>query len=1854
MADGGSIHINVEIDDAAAKAKLAGLQALARATAGDIGKNSADFEVRTAKAESAIAVTERSAVRSLKKIKRSADQLDLESNFVDAKDAVLDYERQLKIAQARLKQLNRENAKWVKDDNNAGGRRTKALSQLKDQLDAQDTLVGYLQDEVTIRKGIVADQEKQLGLTVKQNKLREDQLSLLEKEEAVTDKVRAAQLKHSLDTAAAIRKEAEARDKAWRNLGQQQLAAEKMDRELNAKRLRYIKEESDEVAKANRADVVTRIQAERMMTEEFIKRGKQNLDAIEQQQKDIADARRKSFEDPVTISKLRQEYVRLQTAIRNVNNERIPLDKTHAAARTETLRGLQAQLDLTAHSLKEFNQQPPPDVNRHMMGIGGPTFRRAGDAWAGFLGTTVRLGPFTSTVQKAAGAISILSSALLDVGGAGVAFVGVLGTGIAGAAAVATPGLIGMGIAFGGVFAAMKPVYGQFKLARQATTAYNTAVAKYGAESKQAAKAQEVMNRTFKGLPPSLKDAANNLSQVSKTWKELTAKPASNALGDVLKSSTGALKSLTPTLASITRGTLSKLSVGISNFMDKLKSPASMRAIEGIGRGFNAFLGPALSGVSRLTQAVLKFAASGARHLGDLGRWFNSWAGGLDNAASRTSSLNATVDRLVDHAKSMFRVFGSLGKLLGTVLNGGADAGKNMADTMADAFDRWRAFLKGDVGKAKMKNFFNQAVSGAQALWKVVAALATGFASWGQIFSPVMEGVAEGIGLALGLLGKFLSAVNELGGMKAPGFIAGLLVTMRGLSKFANFLRGGGGAAATLGGGVAAGGVRASATISGGMIAAGNTVAARISAAMLGGGRIPPGGIAPGGRVPVGRGGPVPVGGPVARTTTRPLPRGIGPGGGTTIIPVGAPGQIAKTASSVSKLSRAAAVGRTALLGLGSAVGLTGPGMIALGVAAGGYGVYKLLTMKSATEKLTASLKDSQKNTKSLKESIGGVAGAVNDVATATSIHTFSVNQNVAANDRLQKLVDKGYDQAAKGSDKYAQYRQALDDVAASTDNRTNSEKQLTDATNIKHQADKNYHKELDKGTKLRESLADAYKNEQNILDEAGDRGEEFLSPGGKERLENARKLIEQLGEQMDHNAKVAQRYKDVQAGAFLALKRELAGLPPLTEAAMASLGRLARFKAPKFNGKKISEEIATNPRYADPRDAEKVGKSALAAGKAGVSGKVVMKIVADATSADQAVRRLRSVRLTTKYLDIVERGGKEALDAIRKIAGGKKNYEKVLRILASSSTAEQKINNLKAMGIPDKIARAIVRDRAALLTIAKLNGISLKDLQQIVNRFLGRDESKQTPASVTQTVFRKVANLFKADGTAAGKVSGTALVGEGASGKGAKEYIANQKSGQVSIVTKPTYTFLGKDDFVIPTEARYRNRGRQYAKQFMASQGMSQSPFPEFAAGKKPALKGPAASEKFKASARSGARAVLKKRRKATPKNRLKTSFSSKLAQRQQQEDDLREIVQREDAQLSDKEPTTFLKKKGTDPFTGEDIFEVDTKARDDWTSKLTALAGRYQQVVQAVLNTQTAATNAATDLKKRIAVFEKNKTTILGLMSAAKTGISEAKTKKGLAAAKQRYATYKDALGEEKGKLRDGNSDLKEVNDELHEIGDLTRGRYADAVDAKNKVSGDAGLVSASADKELASATNTPSFVDPLQGAQDKQSKDTALSQIQEIIDSKKPLDANQRSIFDIASGYLGDNDPANDSAAVSAISSIYGDLGLGSNSGSNEADSAVAAQQKAALDLATGNATRNAQALATFAGYGDIGGGGFNAYNAGMGGYNPSGMGGTVVNINTLHPGDPQVALAVANATSTGYGYQGGINTSRGQVG
>lgn len=179
--------------------------------------------------------------------------------------------------------------------------------------------------------------------------------------------------------------------------------------------------------------------------------------------------------------------------------------------------------------------------------------------------------------------------------------------------------------------------------------------------------------------------------------------------------------------------------------------------------------------------------------------------------------------------------------------------------------------------------------------------------------------------------------------------------------------------------------------------------------------------------------------------------------------------------------------------------------------------------------------------------------------------------------------------------------------------------------------------------------------------------------------------------------------------------------------------------------------------------------------------------LAGEANAAADAIDGMRSAmdnfgRKKPKDIKITAKLADQVTATLIKIAGTKLG-DKVQRILGDDSSVQAKIKALRALGINGPTARFLAQTGSVEGAIAAIAGRSVT----IPVNFKAQPFSAKPPGS--------------ASGRGAG-TAGVSLVGEG----GGPEAVGNPRDG-FRMTTGPGLAALGPDDYVIPTEPKYRGR---------------------------------------------------------------------------------------------------------------------------------------------------------------------------------------------------------------------------------------------------------------------------------------------------------------------------------------------------------------------------------------------------------------------------------------------------------------
>lgn len=1429
--------------------------------------------------------------------------------------------------------------------------------------------------------------------------------------------------------------------------------------------------------------------AERANWNEVQKRSRQSLAMERQRAREMSQAEREAFrmeaerarqhrtatvgiaQQTSKIIEQQRAYAKLTDQLERLNKKR-PIGREQRAKVNLDAAGVVAKMEAIKAELNFLGSHPPVDIKADIKrkgvlnkfkGLVADMASMVGNKAAGLQDLTLRLGPFTSSLRGLGTALAFLGPTITDLVGAAGALVGVLGAGIAGAATVGAGALTGFISAGLGFKFATRNTAQELTAARTAINAYQTAWLKNGKNSDKAKTKLKEMNNVLRQISPLARETALGVEDFYKKWDNSTKTTQKN-LGVFARVGFQALSAIRPVMAHQTNelsGMLAKAMGGVRDFF----KGEGKGLLSDITKNFDASIPRLLHGLGSIGHAFLNLGREGSKYLSPLTAGFDRLGGRL-LAFTKRDDFGATVKRWVGDAGDLLRFFGALTRVVVHFFGAGSVAGDGFIKTMTNALNRWDKFIQSDAGHNRIADFFKNSVKGSETLYTALKPLVELFALWAiglepavriitQIFSWVTRATSA-VGKLVGLQNPLATFGATLGAMwavaKIGSFVSflaravtlmrelgamGTITSMLGLGKGGGFLSQLKGQA----GSIAAGGEAAAAEIRAAMLTGGAGAAAEIRAAMMSGGA------AAGAENAAGRllG---PNGAPIRTAERTAVNAGETAAGGAAA---------SKAAGAFSKL-RGVVTGVGAAFGAESvAAGALATGGLAIVAGAAVYGAYKLLTMKSASEKLHDALKVTDNATSNYGRTTRGLLATQNAAGAVMHDYNQSVKTVAGLKQHLNNLEKSG----KKGTQEYTQtldsLNQALNDRA---DNYRNSRKLMVQASKLEQDQTTASNRMAKAQDQVGEASKRLGEKRQNLYDQ-GLRGAQIDNYTKKEQQDLADAQATLTRATNAHAA--AERAALV---GQLNYKRGLAGLIPLAGRAATAMAKLAK-RAPN-----MSQTISL--KYADPRDAGAVATRANAALKAGVKSSIVTKIIADSSSADEAIRRINRVEMRQKIVNIVHKGGQNAIAMLEKIAGRKLTRKELAIAERGGAGALSMLRRIIGTKVGNKTFQALLRDLASG---------KIQSVQALLNSL--RDKTVTlTTNKVINTFIKKQSGGGNIKVRAAGRRPGgaeTALVGEGK----AHEYVADAVKGTISKVTKPTFMNLRPSQAVIPTEPAHKAKGRDIFAEMAKDLGI-----PGFLKGKhakKKKHKDPALSSKGRQNARGDARAFIKKRTKPNKYSTDNLVELDDVERAKRLEDNFRDQVQRDSGLLDAQEPDTFIKKVGTDPQTGDDIFDVDQGAIDLWAYKLGQMAKQFDILVIKIKATATAVQKAMTRIgdpygkdenTKSVMGLARHNIHILNNRIAHEERIKKGKgvSKKERQAADTRIGVYRGAINDEQTVESAAKSDWKMLDGEMNDIGDRTRGRLSEAYDAGDKYRSDASAVAAKADTEKNQANPKP----------------------------------------------------------------------------------------------------------------------------------------------------------------------------------
>ena len=862
-----------------------------------------------------------------------------------------------------------------------------------------------------------------------------------------------------------------------------------------------------------------------------------------------------------------------------------------------------------------------------------------------------------------------------------------------------------------------------------------------------------------------------------------------------------------------------------------------------------------------------------------------------------------------------------------------------------------------------------------------------------------------------------------------------------------------------------------------------------------------------------------------------------------------------------------------AIGGMGAVAGGAATAGLTILAGAAAYGAYKLITMKTGADKVRDALNHQ-------RDVSNAAAGAYRSLADGSASVALSYRRtNLTLKEARRQLKD-----TKKGTDEHAfalqNYREAL-----LQNNQAGQQWKTVQA-------------------QMRKTADDQFKSEQKRIEQSKKATEIRLAQLKAERARSHQpyeaskainKQIDEAQHKYDGLTAAAERAANRQAAAGLNIARAWRGMLPVLGQAEQQLGKLARSRPA------LAQKIAV--KYEAPRDAGRVAAQARRALGAGAPIRQVLKIVADSKNAEQAVRRLNAMSIDRKTLMILESGGPAAVAMLEKIIGKKLTPKQQSIAQRGGPAVIGLLQRILGIKIPTKTTKVTANAGQALGAIGSVVG-ALAGL---------RDKT------VTITTISKTVALKRSGGLAVGRGPGgaeTALVGEGRSGKGAAEMIADYKDGSIFKVDRPQLLRLSPTQAVIPTEPTYRARGAGLLADFAKAMGI-----PGFAKGKDP--KKQPASPRAKARARSQARKHSPKRVRYASDNLIELKGVEKA---QLNEEDARKRIDLDQQKL--KEPETFLKNTGTEQ---NPRYEIDQDAINSWTSQLAHMESLYDILLKRIEEVNAAVTKALTKVNSVINRATNNIKKLNKLEAVEQRILNSNKTSRAAKdMAKERLRVYKEQESGQKTAKDNAWTDKKSLLAERHDI----PFRREQAQIDKAGFTEERLAVANKAAAELKSQTPTSGTGS---GPMPSPEEMADMARQQGFLLGRGVAVSTAIGSVLSGPGDIGTGSPSSPYSAAAAVTrSVQGNplaaVGAGLTSGLSSPYSSPSFSALSSSSRATRAAAASGAGVAS------------------------GGSGGTVINqtINTLHPGDPAVHAALASTATKGFNSQPVRPATRGNIG
>jgi TP901 family phage tail tape measure protein len=661
------------------------------------------------------------------------------------------------------------------------------------------------------------------------------------------------------------------------------------------------------------------------------------------------------------------------------------------------------------------------------------------------------------------------------------------------------------------------------------------------------------------------------------------------------------------------------------------------------------------------------------------------------------------------------------------------------------------------------------------------------------------------------------------------------------------------------------------------------------------------------------------------------------------------------------------------------------------------------------------------------------------------------------------------------------------------------------------------------------------------------------------------------------YNATVQEAAKGTAVAAISAIQLDhvLAGQPLLTENAALAVSKLTGIWDELTEAQQ--KQLAATPEAQLKEIGNLVGQLH------GVSKSETVRLLVDAKGAQAQVQALKAVLAGVPPAEVIQietnaKSAQEQIEALKAAARGVP-ASRVLAIESNASPTNVKVKELAA-AIDRLHGKAI-----GIATNAPAARAAIESVQSAVDRLHGVQLAVNILQTTTELINRAMPH-------ARGRANGTAeraLVGEG----NGPEWVVNAKTGRGFKVTAPTVLGLSSQDYVIPTEDRFR--GRALGLYAMIGRDLG---IPGYAKGKKP--KHHRVPDAVPPLSLPLAEIEQKQERAHEQYTKAASKVHSVEGKLQTAERDVREATSKTTKQKDQarvRELQKELKKaKSAKGYT------VEHRKMLEWQQTL-----RDAKAYQARIDKETALANIARN-EMQLA--------------------DERGDEGGYQAAKGRRLT---ALGELKQLLLGSQKVVKRVKGQDAYFRKLQEEIGSAEIEQQTTAGEEPGEFTPGQERQLQQLEANVALTALTPGLSDDTTAAQQLAGFLESALSTAEVEHRPPEVIKELAGQLAN--------ARSNLESLAG--GGGSNENPNVQAQITQANERA--EAAQQQAQTAERALQVLQGSGDIGSGGANATAATV-----------IINQNNMHPADPAVLKQIGAAAAAGFGYQGGRPSPRIQVG